>query len=82
MASDTIANKNVFIGMHRQPFQEIMGAVSNAGAFLYCQCGQILQCQDAVLEHWQMGHMDRPLYRDADGNTTFESESKTGETRL
>lgn len=47
----------VFIGTHRPLFDPPRG-------YVRCSCGATLQTVDGVRDHWQLGHFDRPMYRD------------------
>lgn len=50
--------KHRFIGTFREPFSAFEGMVD----VFHCRCGENLFNQQAILEHWQRGHMDAPQY--------------------
>lgn len=55
--------KKIFLGMHRPDWSTY--AAKAAGAYVSCSCGQILQTADQVRAHWQLGHGDEVVSRDA-----------------
>ena len=55
-----------FVGMHRPPWDEVAGW----RGYVSCSCGSMLTTVPQTREHWQLGHFDRPLYRDEDGALT------------
>ncbi len=55
-ATNEDGTPRVFAGMHRPPLIQPQG-------YVCCSCGSILQTQQMLMDHWQMGHFDSPLYR-------------------
>jgi hypothetical protein len=47
-------------GMFRPLWEDFYKSVG--GGYVPCSCGAILQTQQAVREHWQLGHFDTPVY--------------------
>jgi hypothetical protein len=64
---------NLFAGTHRPPYTSV--EVDSYG--IWCPCGDCIQDRGSTFIHWQLGHFDKPLYRDKDGNLTFEAYSET-----
>ena len=54
-ATDKDDEPRVFAGMHRPPR-------INPTGYVMCTCGMVLQTTNQLNDHWQSGHMDRPLY--------------------
>ena len=50
-----------FVGMHRPPWEKC----ASPGGYVACTCGAMIQTLEGVREHWQSGHFDRALYKDA-----------------
>ena len=47
--------------MERPQLEPILAKVREIGAEFYvCSCGQWLNNLEAITEHWERGHMDRP----------------------
>jgi len=47
-----------FIGLFREPRPP-----SPHGANIICPCGNILETEESVFNHWQSGHFDIPQYQ-------------------
>lgn len=44
-------------------FRPAWDKVSNPVGYVLCACGQTLQNQEAIRQHWQDGHYDTPVYK-------------------
>jgi hypothetical protein len=64
---------NIYAGMWRPPRNEV---VPRSPGYVMCNCGAVLQCQEQILSHYQSGHFDRTLYRNAAGELVFEAYSE------
>lgn len=65
------ARPRILVGMMRPPAPPDTRYVDSAGQvkfadILLCACGAHLWTREGVREHWQMGHMDTPVYKDVD----------------
>ena len=49
----------IIVGKRRPDFNEFMRPIT--GPFL-CSCGSILSTIQGCYEHWQLGHLDIPVY--------------------
>jgi len=45
-------------------FRPAWDKVSNPIGYVICACGQTLQNQETIRQHWQDGHYDTPVYED------------------
>lgn len=52
----------IFVGMMRSPWEQY----ANPGGYILCTCGSMLTHQQAGREHWQLGHFDTPVYKEAE----------------
>ena len=57
-SEDILPAKHHFIGMFRPPTPQSICAHGPR-----CVCGMLLQYEDEVFSHWQMGHADVPQYQ-------------------
>lgn len=55
---ETMAIEQIIAGMKRPLWPEM----TKCHGITYCNCGELLQTQPAIREHWQQGHFDVPVY--------------------
>ena len=55
----TSNKKQTYVGMFRPRWEDI----KRSGGYMVCPCGNILQTIQVIMEHWQLGHFDEPVYK-------------------
>jgi len=52
-------DNKVYVGMFRKDWDHYAGVKTEV---IICNCGEPLLGLSATREHWQMGHLDTPVY--------------------